>query len=163
SSAFRRLCKSEFLNFLRVREWMDLVRQLSRTANVKQRSHAKRASSTHSDAGTGPLAELVHRSVLAGLLSHLGIKDTRQDRRVPGGLAARGTSGSVRRNPAQEYLGGRGTRFVLHRGSALAKHLPEVVMAVELVETSRLFARNSAAIEPEWAEELAGPLAKRQL
>jgi len=149
SSAFRRLCKAEFLNFLRVREWMDLVRQLTRAAKASK-----------SPTGGGS-AELIHRSVLAGLLSHIGIRDERQDRRAPQGRGPR--PGAERRRPAQEYLGSRGTRFALHPGSVLSKRPPEVVMSVELVETSRLFARGNAAIEPEWAEELAGPLAKRQI
>lgn len=151
SSAFRRLCKKEFLNFLRVREWMDLVRQLSRAAGIKGQVREV----------TGGSAELIHRSVLAGLLSQLGVRDDRQDRSAPG--RAREVPGAVKRKPAQEYLGSRGTRFVLYPGSVLAKKPPEVVMSVELVETSRLFARSNAQVEPEWAEELAGSLAKRQL
>ncbi|GAA1580872.1 ATP-dependent RNA helicase HrpA [Leucobacter aridicollis] len=151
SSAFRRLCKKEFLNFLRVREWMDLVRQLSRAAGVKGQVRED----------TGGSAELIHRSVLAGLLSQLGVRDDRQDRTTPG--RGREVPGAVKRKPAQEYLGSRGTRFVLYPGSVLAKKPPEVVMSVELVETSRLFARSNAQVEPEWAEELAGSLAKRQL
>ncbi|MFF8816526.1 ATP-dependent RNA helicase HrpA [Leucobacter sp. NPDC015123] len=151
SSAFRRLCKKEFLNFLRVREWMDLVRQLSKAAGVKGQVRE----------ATGGSAELIHRSVLAGLLSQLGVRDDRQDRSTPG--RGREVPGAVKRKPAQEYLGSRGTRFVLYPGSVLAKKPPEVVMSVELVETSRLFARSNAQVEPEWAEELAGALAKRQL
>lgn len=150
SSAFRRLCKAEFLNFLRVREWMDLYRQLSRIAKAPKAS---------GDASP----EAIHRSVLAGLLSHLGVRDDLQPRaqgasKGPGGGAAQG-----RRKPAQEYLGARGTRFALHPGSVLAKKPPECLMSVELVETSRLFARGNAVVDPAWAEELAGPLAKRQL
>ena len=151
SSAFRRLCKKEFLNFLRVREWMDLVRQLSRAAGIKGQVREV----------TGGSAELIHRSVLAGLLSQLGVRDDRQDRSASG--RAREVPGAVKRKPAQEYLGSRGTRFVLYPGSVLAKKPPEVVMSVELVETSRLFARSNAQVEPEWTEELAGSLAKRQL
>lgn len=169
SSAFRRRCKAEFLNFLRVREWMDLVRQLSRAAggsrparNESPRSRATSDAAGSDAAGTGSpagsTAELIHRSVLAGLLSQLGVRDDRQDRR-PG----QSPGGAPKRRPAQEYLGSRGTRFALHPGSVLAKRPPEVVMSVELVETSRLFARNNATVDPEWAEELAGPLAKRQL
>ncbi|MGD9605954.1 MAG: ATP-dependent RNA helicase HrpA, partial [Leucobacter sp.] len=162
SSAFRRLCKAEFLNFLRVREWMDLVRQLSR-AQRSGRNESSRASDLET-ASSGS-AEAIHRSILAGLLSHLGARDDiqdrrTQDRRAPGGRSA---PGAAKRKPVQEYLGSRGTRFALHPGSVLAKRPPEVVMSVELVETSRLFARGNAAIDPAWAEELAGPLAKRQL
>ncbi len=151
SSAFRRLCKSEFLNFLRVREWMDLNRQLARIAGVK------------SAKTTGGTFEPVHRSVLAGLLSQLGVRDDRQDRRGAPGRGQSNAPGAAKRKPAQEFLGSRGTRFVLYPGSVLAKKPPEVVMSVELVETSRLFARNNAVVDPTWAEELAGPLAKRQL
>ena len=186
SSAFRRLCKAEFLNFLRVREWMDLVRQLTRSAKAPKPPAAGESGTVRApteagrppgatpisgrEGGTGDggesgdgggSAELIHRSVLAGLLSHIGIRDERQDRRAPQGRGSR--PGAERRRPAQEYLGSRGTRFALHPGSVLSKRPPEVVMSVELVETSRLFARGNAAIEPEWAEELAGPLAKRQI
>ena len=170
SSAFRRLCKAEYLNFLRVREWMDLVRQLGRVRSSRgsaapapvPRAGAAGAAApgerqAHDAPNGGTPAELIHRSVLAGLLSRIGIRDDRQDRRPPGG------AGPGRRRLAQEYLGSRGTRFALHPGSVLAKRPPEVVMSVELVETSRLFARGNATIEPEWAEELAGALAKRQL
>ena len=151
SSAFRRLCKAEFLNFLRVREWMDLYRQIRRIAKGGKNGDGD------ASAGDGP-ADAIHRSVLAGLLSHLGVRDDLQDRRPP---AQRGPSG--RRRPAQEYLGARGTRFALHPGSVLSKKPPEVVMSVELVETSRLFARSNATVDPAWAEQLAGDLAKRQL
>ena len=170
SSAFRRLCKAEFLNFLRVREWMDLVRQLSRVRFSGEKASpslesrggaaAPAGSKEHSHTTSEGTAEAIHRSVLAGLLSQLGVRDDTQDRRAPAG---RGTAGTQRRKPAQEYLGSRGTRFALHPGSVLAKRPPEVIMSVELVETSRLFARSNAVVEPEWAEELAGPLAKRQL
>ena len=153
SSAFRRLCKAEYLNFLRVREWMDLYRQLARIAKAPRENAAHRA--------TGGSGEAIHRSVLAGLLSQLGVRDDRQDRTAPS--RGRAAAGAARRKPAQEYLGSRGTRFVLYPGSVLAKKQPEVVMSVELVETSRLFARSNALVDPAWAEELAGPLAKRQL
>lgn len=150
SSAFRRLCKAEFLNYLRVREWMDLDRQL--------RSAAKSLGITTNRPSTD--ADAIHTSMLAGLLSQLGVRDDRQDRKP----ATRGaSSGPGRRRPAQEYLGSRGTRFVLHPSSVLAKKPPAVVMTVELVETSRLFARGNAAIDPAWAEDLAAHLVKRQV
>ena len=143
SSAFRRLCKAEFLNFLRVREWMDLYRQLSRLS--KSLRLTINEPSQDGDA--------IHRSVLAGLLSHLGALNEQQDRRAAPG----------KRKPAAEYVGSRGSKFVLYPGSTLAKNPPDTVMSIELVETSRLFARGNAAIDPEWAEELAGPLAKRSV
>lgn len=128
-SAFRRMCKAEYLNYLRVREWQDLYRQLTRAA----KSVGLRAGERSTD------ADAVHRSVLAGLLSRLGLRDPEK----------------------KDYLGSRGQRFVIFPGSGLAKKQPSAVMAAELVETSRLFARTVAAVDPAWAEQLAGELAKR--
>jgi ATP-dependent helicase HrpA len=126
---FRRLCRSEYLNFLRIREWGDLVRQLSRQA--KQLGLAVGEETTNADG--------IHKSLLAGLLSQIGIRD-----------------------PAKrDYIGARQVRFVLFPGSALAKKQPAAVMSAELVETSRLFARMNAAIDPAWAESIAGDLVKR--
>ena len=166
SSAFRRMCKAEYLNFLRVREWMDLYRQISRIAGVKPRrdgapAAAATAAGGESDAAGGS-SEAIHKSVLAGLLSQLGVRDDKQDRRQPAGRGSAAVSGAAKRKPAQEFVGSRGTRFVLYPGSVLAKRPPEVVMSVELVETSRLFARGNAVVDPAWAEDLAGPLTKRQ-
>jgi ATP-dependent helicase HrpA len=80
----------------------------------------------------------VHTALLAGLLSHIGLKDT--DKR--------------------EYLGARGAKFAIFPGSALFKKQPRWVMSAELVETSRLWGRVNARIEPEWAEKLAPHLVK---
>ncbi|TPX02435.1 ATP-dependent RNA helicase HrpA, partial [Schumannella luteola] len=128
-SAFRRMCKAEYLNYLRVREWQDLYRQLVRAAKSVGLKPGERSVD----------ADAVHRSVLAGLLSRLGLRDADK----------------------KDYLGSRGQRFVIFPGSGLAKKQPNAVMAAELVETSRLFARTVAAVDPAWAEALAGDLAKR--
>jgi ATP-dependent helicase HrpA len=128
---FRRLCRSEFLNYLRVREWQDIysqLRQVVRTLGL---------SLTERDELAG--AQPVHTALLAGLLSHIGLKDT--DKR--------------------EYLGARGAKFAIFPGSALFKKQPRWVMSAELVETSRLWGRVNARIEPEWAEKLAPHLVKR--
>jgi ATP-dependent helicase HrpA len=129
SSQFRRLCRAEFLHYLRVREWQDLVGQL--------RQLAKTVGVTVNTAPAAP--EQIHLSLLAGLLSHIGLKD----------------------GPKQDYLGARNARFAVFPGSALFKKPPRWVMAAELVETSRLWARVAARIEPEWAEQLAGHLVLR--
>lgn len=126
---FRRLCRSEYLNYLRVREWHDVYRQLSRMA--------KPLGLVISDAHSNP--DGIHRSLLAGLLSHIGLKDAAK----------------------RDYIGARQTRFVIFPGSALAKKQPHAIMSAELVETSRLFARMNALIDPLWAEKLAGDLVKR--
>ncbi len=137
SSAFRRLCRAEHLNYVRVREWVDVHRQLQSLLGRQ-------------DAGGTVDPDAVHRAILAGLLSHLGLVDERSAPTAKG------------RAPRQ-YLGARGTRFELFPGSALRAKRPAAVMAAELVETSRLYARTVAAIDPAWAEPLAGDLAKRQL
>ncbi|MET0813492.1 MAG: ATP-dependent RNA helicase HrpA [Microbacterium sp.] len=140
SSAFRRLCRAEHLNYVRVREWTDVHRQLSQLLGRPR----------HDDGAADP--DAIHRAILAGLLSHIGILDERSTaKRDP------------KRPPAAEYLGARGARFSIFPGSALKKKRPTAVMAAELVETSRLFARTVAVIDPEWAEPLAGDLAKRSL
>jgi ATP-dependent helicase HrpA len=94
------------------------------------------------------LANRVHVSLLAGLLSHIGMKDTDAK------------PGRRRRGPA-EFAGARGARFAIFPDSVLAKKPPAWVVAAELVETSRLWARTAARIDPEWAEELAAHLVKR--
>ena len=147
SSAFRRLCKAEYLNFLRVREWHDVYRQL--------RGLAKPLGLTIGDPTVNP--DGIHRSLLAGLLSRIGIKDSG----TPQSGAKPPRRGTTRRTSA-EYLGSRQTRFVIFPGSALAKKQPNAIMSAELVETSRLFARMNASIDPAWAEPLAGELCKRQ-
>ncbi len=131
SNQFRRLCRAEFLNYLRVREWQDLESQL--------RQVVRGLGVTLGDEPAP--AVRVHQALLAGLLSHLGLKDPLADK--------------------PDYLGARGARFAIFPGSALARRNPRWVMAAELVETSRLWARIVARIEPEWVERLAGHLVKR--
>ncbi len=125
---FRRLCKAEFLHYLRVREWQDLYTQL--------RQVTKRLGLTMSSAPDDGHA--VHRSLIAGLLSHVGVREGVRD-----------------------YLGARGARFLIFPGSALAKKPPRWVVAAELVETSRLWARTVAAVDPTDVEALAGHLLLR--
>ncbi|WP_416365293.1 ATP-dependent RNA helicase HrpA [Rathayibacter sp. VKM Ac-2879] len=144
SGAFRRLCKAEYLNYLRVREWQDVFRQL--------RQLARPLKLEVGEPKVDP--DGIHRSILAGLLSHLGIKDTTSQQ------AQRAAKNRERQNV--QYVGARNARFSIFPGSALAKKLPDAVMSAELVETSRLFARSNAAIDPAWAEPIAGELVKRQ-
>jgi ATP-dependent helicase HrpA len=128
-SQFRKLCTREYLHYLRIREWQDLYGQL--------RTVAKTLGVTLSRSAAHP--DHVHRALLAGLLSHVGLRD----------------------REARDYGGARGARFGIFPGSGLFGKPPEWVMAAELVETSRLWARTVARIEPAWAEELAGHLVKR--
>ncbi|GAB2985550.1 ATP-dependent RNA helicase HrpA [Frigoribacterium salinisoli] len=128
-NAFKRLCRDEFLNYLRVREWQDVQRQLIRAAKPLGLHVGERSANPDG----------VHRSLLAGLLSQIGLRDPQK----------------------KDYVGARQTRFLLFPGSSLAKKQPEAVMAAELVETSRLFARVAGTIDPAWAEPLAPDLVKR--
>ena len=126
---FRRMCRKEFLNYLRVREWMDLFSQLRRIAGqLKIRPTTEISHPDH-----------VHQAVLAGLLSHIGMRD-------------RETRG---------FIGARQSRFVIAPGSVLTRRPPAWVMAAELVETNQLYARRVAKIEPKWAERAAAHLVKR--
>ena len=84
--------------------------------------------------------EAVHKAILSGLLSHIGFRESGSD---------------------NDYKGARGSRFYLFPGSVLFKSKPKWVMAAELVETTRLYARIAAKIEPRWIESMAGHLLKR--
>ncbi len=126
---FRRQIKAEYLNYLRVREWQDVYRQLTRMA----KQLGLHVGEPHAN------PDGIHRSLLAGLLSQIGLRDQAK----------------------KDYVGARQSRFVVFPGSALAKKQPAAIMSAELVETSRLFARMNAAIDPAWAEVIAGDLVKR--
>jgi ATP-dependent helicase HrpA len=149
SSAFRRLCRAEYLNYLRVREWQDLQSQLQRLAGdlgvAVDSSSAERS--------------VVHLSLLAGLLSQIGML-YQSGRADPARPVASAQSAAGRR-PRAEYLGARNARFAIFPGSSVARRAPDWIVAAELVETSRLWARTVARIEPEWIEPLAAPLVKR--
>ncbi|KOU55705.1 ATP-dependent helicase [Streptomyces sp. MMG1533] len=132
SSSFRRMCKQEYLNFLRIREWQDIYTQL-RTVAKQMGIHLNEEDAAD---------QSVHVSLLAGLLSHIGMKDVKDGNK-------------------NEYLGARSAKFAIFPGSALFKKQPRFVMSAELVETSRLWARVNAKIEPEWVEPLAEHLLKR--
>ncbi|WP_144300762.1 ATP-dependent RNA helicase HrpA [Stackebrandtia nassauensis] len=131
SSAFRRMCKSEFLHFMRIREWQDIYGQLRQT--LKNLGLTMNAATNEVD------PQRVHVALLSGLLSHIGLKDPE----------------------TRDYLGARGARFSIFPGSYLFKKQPKWIMSAELVETSKLWARVNGKIEPEWIEPLAGHLVKR--
>jgi ATP-dependent helicase HrpA len=125
------MCRAEYLNYLRIREWQELEAQLRQVAKQLKLTVGPRADEPDGDA--------IHQALLSGLLSHIGLRDP--DRR--------------------DYLGARNARFAIFPGSGLFKKQPQLVMAAELVETSRLWARVNAAIKPEWAERLGEHLVKR--
>ena len=129
SSAFRRLCRDEYLHWLRIREWQDVHAQLRRTA--------KELGLKPGSIGAGP--DLVHQALLSGLLSHVGLREA----------------------DGREFLGARQAKFMVFPGSGLAKKPPRMVMVGELVETSRLWGRTAAKIQPEWVEDAASHLVNR--
>lgn len=129
ANQLRTWCKKHFINFLRMREWQDIVSQLKKS--VAELGFG--ISHTEAD------YQAIHQAMAAGLLSHLGFKD--KDR---------------------EYLGARNSRFMIFPGSGLSKSQPKWTMVAELVETSNLFGRVAAKIEPEWIEDLARHLTKTE-
>jgi ATP-dependent helicase HrpA len=128
-NGFRRMCHAEYLHYMRVREWQDLAGQL--------RQAARNVGVTINEQPAAP--DDVHRALLAGLLSHVGLRN----------------------GASREYDGVRGARFTLSPGSALARKPPVWVMVAELVETARLYGHTAAQIQPRWIEPLAGHLLKR--
>ena len=207
-NAFRRMCRSEYLHYLRIREWQDLhaqLRQVARGLKMDTESRAmvaaaqvavetERAPAVAADpqkpwSGTGSRSstgrssaaggkrrgrrqiepkersevppagvaaavvtpqgkgsyvsfvdtERVHTALLSGLLSHIGL----------------------RLEPGKEYQGTRGSKFVIWPGSALARSGPRLVVAAELVETSRLWGRIVASVDPTWVEKVGGDLLRR--
>ncbi|SIO94034.1 ATP-dependent RNA helicase HrpB [Vibrio spartinae] len=129
SNQFRRQCKSDYLNYLRIREWQDVYFQLHQSMHDLGLKLNEEPGSYQG----------VHTSILVGLLSHIGIKDQEE----------------------KEYHGARNARFHIFPASGLFKKQPKWVMSAELVETSKLWARVVAKIQPEWIEPLAQHLIKR--
>ncbi len=125
---FRQWCRSEFLSWTRIQEWHDIHTQL------RTQLHDMGFKESETEGGY----EAIHRAVLSGLLSHIGLRSKERD-----------------------YLGARNSRFHIYPGSGLFKRQPKWVMAAELVETSKLYARTLAEIEPRWIESAAGHLLKR--
>ena len=134
------MCKREYLNYLRVREWQDFESQL--------RQVAKEVGLQVGQPSDTPDSDGIHQALLSGLLSHIGALEERE-------------KGGDRKRGPREYLGARGARFAIFPGSGLHRKNPQFLMAAELVETSRLWARQNAAIKPEWAERLGAHLVKR--
>ena len=140
---YEQLLRQNFVNIRRVREWRDIHSQLvTVVAEHKWRVNTKPAS-----------YEELHMSMLAGLLGNVGWKI--ETEAATGGREEKGQRG--------EYLGARGIKFFAHPGAHLAKKPGRWIVAAELVETTRLFGRGLANIEPQWLEKVAGHLLKKQL
>ncbi len=125
----QRICRENFLNYNRMREWDDIHEQVVRV--MKEFGFTPNAQNASGDQ--------IHRALLPGLLSKIGMWN----------------------QETRNYIGARQTRFVIHPSSGLAKKPPQWVMAAELVETSQLFARTVAKIDPLWLEAAGGDLCRR--
>ena len=125
---FRRMCRAEFLNYLRVREWQDVNRQLRDSLGELGINATKRAAD----------ADAIHLSLLAGLLSQIG----------------------MRASTDRDFTGARNARFIIAPGSVTSRKPPKWVMVAELVETNRLWGRVAARIQPDWAERVGAHLCK---
>lgn len=133
-SAFRRMCRQEYLHYLRVREWQDLVGQLRGIVRgIGLCAGDESPGSEGADQGR------IHAALVSGLLSHVGLRE----------------------GETREYTGARNTRFVLAPGSVLTRRPPRWLVVADLVETSRLYGRVAARIEPEMVERVAGNLVQR--
>lgn len=179
NNALRKVCKTEFLHFLRVKQWKDLVAQLRQLCDdlgyrvgivlplqrpditIQQLPITRQAA--HSLCCSWD-SQGIHTSMLAGLLSMIGMQVVQE----PKASDFRGLSGTAKaramRKAAKQarnhYQGARGSRFAIFPGSSLAKNTPDWIMCTELVETSRLWARYCALIDPSWAEDLAKHLTR---
>lgn len=132
NNQFRKLCQKDFLSYIRIREWQDIFSQLKQTLREMNTPLSTIDIENESN------LDVVHQAILSGLLSHLGQQDENR-----------------------EFKGARGSKFFVFPGSALARKPPKWLMAAELVETSRLFGRMVARIDPLWIEPLASHLIKR--
>ena len=128
-------CRAHFVSYLRLREWRDLHQQLCEQVRELGWQWAETLPEQVDDAGYAA----IHKALLAGLLSNIGFKSDEGD----------------------PYVGTRGIRFFLHPASGIAKKGAKWVLAAELTETTRLYARCAARIEPEWVEAVAGDLVER--
>lgn len=138
-SRLRKLCRDRYLAYARMREWIDVHHQLREmiaesevTAHWKHARKRKRGKPRDEYDG-------LHRAILAGLLSRMGVK-----------------------GDAHEYTGAFGRKFHIFPGSGVFKQSPEWIVASELVETTKLYAHNVAAISPKWIEKIASHLVKRR-
>lgn len=130
-NAFRRMCREEFLYYLRIREWQDLrgqLRSIARDLGIRESDDAEPADPAR-----------VHAALLAGLLSHIGLRE----------------------GESRDFQGARNVKFVLAPGSVLTKRPPRWIVVADLVETSRLYGRIAARIQPETVERIAGDLVQR--
>lgn len=179
NNALRKICKTEFLHFLRLKQWKDLVNQLQ---DLCKEMHYKVGEAVPAKRPPLEIRQLpnnqqaahslccswdsqgIHSSMLAGLLSMMGMQIVREPKASDfAGLSGTAKIRAMKRAQKMaknDYQGARGTRFAIFPASSVSKTTPSWVMCTELVETSRLWARYCAQIDPAWAEPLAKNLTR---
>ncbi|HZR35011.1 MAG TPA: ATP-dependent RNA helicase HrpA [Nevskia sp.] len=140
----RRRCQENYVSYLRMEEWESVYRQIADLLAPRERGEPK-AEQPATPEELDRLYAPIHKALLAGLVDHIGQKAPQ--------------AGEGR----QEYNGPRGRRFRIFPGSVLAKKAPPWLMSAQLAQTSQLFARVNAAIEPAWLAEVAPHLVKSVL
>ena len=179
NNALRRICKAEFFHFLRLKQWKDLVNQLqdlckelhykvgepipSKRPSLEIRQLPNNQQASHSLCCSWD-SQGIHSSMLAGLLSMLGMQVVREPKasdfaNLHGSAKIRAMK-RAQKMAKNDYQGARGGRFAIFPASAVSKTTPSWVMCTQLVETSRLWARYCAQIDPAWAEPLAKNLTR---
>lgn len=179
NNALRRICKAEFFHFLRLKQWKDLVNQLqdlckelhykvgdptpARRPSLEIRQLPNNQQASHSLCCSWD-SQGIHSSMLAGLLSMMGMQVVREPKASDfAGLSGTAKIRAMKRAQKMsknDYQGSRGTRFAIFPASAVSKTTPSWIICTELVETSRLWARYCAQIDPAWAEPLAKNLTR---
>lgn len=144
NNKLRRWCRDHFISYLRMREWHDvylqlksLVRELGWRLNDSPLLNSKNGDAVEIEADS---YAAIHQALLTGLLGNVAFKGDKQ-----------------------EFTGARGIKLHIFPGSTLFKKPPKWIMAAELVETTRMYARSCARIEPEWIEQVAGERCKRTI
>ncbi|MEO2032192.1 MAG: DUF3418 domain-containing protein, partial [Planctomycetaceae bacterium] len=139
-SQLKKWCQRNFLSWMRMREWIDVHRQLRELLSESGDKHLSRAAQLHPLSDRRNDFPSIHRSLITGLLSNLAWKSAER-----------------------EFTGAGGQKLVVWPGSSLSGKPPKWLVAGELIETSRRYARTIARIQPEWVEDLAGHLLKREV
>jgi len=128
----RKLCRENFLSYIRIREWRDIYRQITAIA------HEQRISPASSPSGAQERYAAIHKSILSGYLTNI-----------------------AQRKEKNLYRSSRGREVMLFPGSTLFNRGPEWIVAAEVIQTSQLYARTAARIDPGWLEPIGGELCTR--
>ncbi len=150
-NALRRLCHEHFLSYNRMQEWMDLRAQLAEVATELQLT-----------INTTPASyEALHRALLTGLLSRIGMLQFQEEGKKHEEKPKQEAKSKEQKEKKKTYLGARGLSFMIFPGSGVFGKAPRWLVAGELLETTKLYARSVAEVEPAWLESIAQHLVRR--